>query len=147
MLTGAERSRRWRAANLDKARAKARAWAERNRDSNRARSAAWRAANGVHVALYGAVWAKNNRAKINATHAKRRAAEHTATPRWADPAEIATIYEAAALTGCEVDHIVPLVSPKVCGLHCPANLQLLPRGENRAKGNRYWPDMFEEKNT
>lgn len=40
-----------------------------------------------------------------------------------------------------VDHIVPIKSPIVCGLHCEANLQILPEAENIRKGNRHWPDM------
>jgi len=40
-----------------------------------------------------------------------------------------------------VDHIVPLSSPKVCGLHCSANLQVIPKHVNDSKGNAWWPDM------
>jgi hypothetical protein len=43
----------------------------------------------------------------------------------------------------EVDHVVPLKSKLVCGLHCEANLQIIKRSANRSKSNRRWPDMPE----
>ena len=42
-----------------------------------------------------------------------------------------------------VDHIVPLNSKSVCGLHVWANFELLPSEVNRKKSNKYWPDMPE----
>ena len=41
----------------------------------------------------------------------------------------------------DVDHIVPLKNPIVCGLHVESNLQVIPELENIRKGNRRWPDM------
>ncbi len=67
--------------------------------------------------------------------------------RGANPDKIREFYETADGLGMctgdwyEVDHVVPLKSDIVCGLHCEANLQILPRTENRSKSNRYWPDM------
>lgn len=78
-------------------------------------------------------------------NAKRRAAERQAVPRWVNVSAIREIYrQAATMSGVHVDHIVPLVSPIVCGLHVPENLQILPASENMSKSNRYWPDMPEE---
>lgn len=37
----------------------------------------------------------------------------------------------------EVDHIVPISHPNVCGLHVPWNLQIIASKENRVKGNSF----------
>lgn len=42
--------------------------------------------------------------------------------------------------GMEVDHIIPLNHPLVCGLHCPANFQYLTREANRKKSNYFDQD-------
>lgn len=51
-------------------------------------------------------------------------------------------YKLAKEKGMEVDHIVPLNSDMVCGLHCIDNFQFLTREENARKSNKYWPDMW-----
>lgn len=72
------------------------------------------------------------------------------TPCWADPAATEAVYNAArALTATtgephEVDHLVPINHPLVCGLHWHANLCPTPALLNRAKSNNRWPGMWGE---
>lgn len=86
--------------------------------------------------------AVNERAKA----ATRRATRLLATPSWVDGDAVLAFYAEANRLSIEkgtvhhVDHIVPLQSKTVCGLHCEANLQVLPGAENISKSNRRWPD-------
>lgn len=65
-------------------------------------------------------------------------------PAWADLEVIKTIYKRAERQKKQVDHIVPLNNPIVCGLHCEDNMQLLTELENVNKSNNWWPDMPDE---
>ena len=38
-----------------------------------------------------------------------------------------------------VDHIIPLNSKVVCGLHIETNLRIIDLEENKSKGNRFKP--------
>jgi hypothetical protein len=83
-------------------------------------------------------WFRNNRAKHNFKEARRRALKLKATPKWLTQqhwAEIRRFYEECP-DGHHVDHIHPLVSDIVCGLHVPWNLQWLPAKENILKSNK-----------
>jgi len=92
---------------------------------------------------------KNNPAKYAAKEMRRKAIRLQATPSWSNKKIIDDYYLRAAcwskLSGeqFEVDHIVPLKSKFVCGLHCETNLRIISGRENRVKGNRYWPGMSE----
>ena len=50
-------------------------------------------------------------------------------------------YDLAKRRGLEVDHIIPLQHPKVCGLHVPENLQMLTRSANAKKSNKFDEDV------
>lgn len=82
-----------------------------------------------------------NKDRYNAWGAKYRAVKKNAIPKWADLDAISEAYKEAEYHGLHVDHIIPLQSKYVCGLHVWDNLQLLTESKNKAKGNRYWPDM------
>ena len=91
-------------------------------------------------------WQKSNRDIMNAHSAKTRIKRLKREPKWLKDYfedEIKAVYRAAKaaedFTGIkyEVDHIVPLQGKLVSGLHVPWNLQLLPKKNNRKKGNRY----------
>ncbi len=72
--------------------------------------------------------------------AKRLSLLKKAIPKWADFKKMNEIYKSAD-GEFHVDHIIPLTSKYVSGLHTEDNLQLLPAKDNIVKGNRYWPDM------
>lgn len=84
-------------------------------------------------------WRELNMGKVNAQIAKRRATALRATPTWAEHEQITALYEQARhlteTTGVDhqVDHIVPLNSEMVCGLHCIVNLQILTADANNRK--------------
>jgi hypothetical protein len=102
----------------------------RNKTSIRIRSAAWYRAHPEFVA---------------AKQAKRRSSAIQATPAWANDFFIKEAYALARLRTkifgfkWHVDHIVPLNSGTVCGLHVEHNLQVIPGSSNLVKSNRFWP--------
>lgn len=103
--------------------------------------------NKDHILKVKKEWRQQNTDKANASTAKRRALKLQATPSWVDHDVVLGMYKLATLFNnvgviMQVDHIVPLQSSLVCGLHCQDNLQLLLSSDNNSKGNRYWPDQW-----
>jgi hypothetical protein len=127
--------------------AKAKAWRAANPESVKAILRKHREANKEAHAAFHKAWAEANRDRRRAVGSRYRAALLQAIPAWASPDKIAAIYKRAMEIEREtgkkhqVDHIVPLQSKIVCGLHCEANLQVLTASENASKKNYWWPDM------
>ena len=89
---------------------------------------------------------KNNKETYLARYSKRRAQIKNAVPKWYCTEDDKIFIEMReeckrleATTGLvyEVDHIVPLQSSLVCGLHWRENWQILTRAENRKKSNKH----------
>jgi hypothetical protein len=93
-----------------------------------------------------ALYINNNKDKKRSYDASRKAVLLRAQPAWLSDkqkADILHFYSQAWQLGLEVDHIVPLRSKNVCGLHVPWNLQLLSRSANASKNNKFdnWSDI------
>lgn len=90
---------------------------------------------------------KNNKPAVLNRNRLRKLAQLQALPKWANLAKIKEFYIERELISKEtgevyhVDHIVPINSKLVCGLHCEFNLQIILGSENIKKQNKYWPDM------
>lgn len=121
-----------------------------NREAIVTRATVWKKENPLKNKKHASDFAKNNLHKKSAAAAQRRSRMLKATPTWANKEQVEKIYETAALMTRDtdiphhVDHIVPLQSKVVCGLHVENNLRVMIGEENRSKGNRYWPDMPEK---
>jgi 5-methylcytosine-specific restriction endonuclease McrA len=128
---------RWRATHREKARAASARWNAANQEKVAANQARSRAANRERDAANVARWKAENPERVVADLAHRRAMKLRATPAWANQDLIYSFYRMAKVFGMEVDHIIPLISKKVCGLHSEHNLQLLTKGENSRKRNKF----------
>lgn len=141
------RVKEWQRKFPEKMELKRKTYYARNIEKQRERAAKYAAKTKDKRKAYGARYAALNREKLAATSAKRRAMKLNATPAWADQFLISEVFHLAKIrskaTGISwhVDHIVPLRSDFVCGLHCEANLQVIPGRSNQSKSNRYWPNM------
>jgi 5-methylcytosine-specific restriction endonuclease McrA len=101
---------------------------------------------------YRNAWKRNNVLQVRADTKARRRKHRIATPKWLtrrQKSEIRQLYQIAMTmtktTGEQyvVDHIVPLRSEFVCGLHVPWNLRVITREENLAKSNQLVDTPFD----
>lgn len=126
---------KWRDANMDKHKVSAKRWKTNNQERQ----------NAYERARYAA--SQDMRVKAAERCRRYQISKRMATPKWADIRAMRVLYAKAQewerLTGVEwhVDHVVPITSDIVCGLHTWDNLQVLVGGVNLSKLNRAWPDM------
>lgn len=142
----AERMKAYHHANREAALERMKAYYHANKEAVAEQRKSYRLANKETLAERDKAYYEANRPLYYAKNAQRKASKKKATPAWADLEAIKGIYLLAAINreggfDLHVDHIVPLQSDIVCGLHCEANLQLMRASDNISKGNRRWPDM------
>jgi len=142
-------ARDWRKANPDKRRAIAKRWQLANAEKYKKLIADWQKRNAEKRRETVRNYAKRHSARVNVRNRRYSGQRKVAMPPWANEFFMEEAYALARLrtqvTGDKwvVDHIVPLRSAIVCGLHAHTNLQVIPHIANSSKGNKWWPDMPE----
>lgn len=134
--------RKWELDNPKKRALNANLWVKNNLEKRRQIANNWVAKNKEQHSKTCKNWKLNNKDKLSVYSVKRRTSKLKSTPLFADLNKIKEIYENAAKMrnkgfNVEVDHIIPLISKKVCGLHVEWNLQIIDATENRKKSNKF----------
>lgn len=135
------------AANKDRLVENGASYRKSNQETIKNARAAYYVLNKNKVDAINRKWQKDNPAKRNVIAMRRKAKKLQAIPKWTNQFFISEIYDLAnrrrKMTGIDwhVDHIVPLQHKLVCGLHCEANLRVIPATINRHKHNSWWPEM------
>jgi len=140
-------AKKWSNENKEKSNAAAREWRKRNKERHHAMVTAWDKAHPIEKLAQVKRYQKKYPERIRALQRKRDASKIGATPKWANLFFLEEAYDLARRrTKCtgfkwHVDHIVPLQSKLVCGLHSHTNIQVIPAIHNQKKNNKFWPDM------
>jgi hypothetical protein len=136
----------WRAKNKQHVAELSAANYRKNLTANRAKRAKYNSEHKEKTKLRRQQYLKENPHLGRYWANKRRVIKLQRTPKWltlSDWEKIEEYYQYATIltqvTGIfyEVDHIIPLQGKNISGLHCPENLQILTRFENRSKGHKF----------
>jgi hypothetical protein len=120
-----------------------------NAEERKLRWKEWRKNNLEYDKNRNAEYGKRKPEIIRAKQARRRATCKAQLPSWACIQKIKNVYKYAKQLEIEtgvkmhVDHIYPLKSNYMCGLHVENNLQIILASENCSKGNRIWPGQLD----
>jgi hypothetical protein len=129
--------RKYRADNNERLRQQALARGEPER-AKRARHQKLRENPDYYASAWRRWYQKNKGSELARTRLRNLRLEN-AFPEWASAEAIEAIY-LSRRPGEHVDHIFPLQSDWVCGLHHENNLQVLPAHENLSKSNKRLPE-------
>jgi hypothetical protein len=130
----------WYRSNRDRARKTRKIYAEKHAEESAIQKKAYRLTIVDKLRETRRQHYRLNKSRYLANAMGRKKYVKRATPPWADHEAIVKFYELrdtlSEQTGIQyhVDHIVPLRSKFVCGLHVPANLQVIPAVDNLSKG-------------
>ncbi len=122
----------YRHANPDRWSAKNSKWNESNRIRKRESDKVYREAR------------KGRRKALRSLYkTKKRQASVISVSEWdifviEECQDLITVRNQETKIDWHIDHMLPLNSKKVCGLHCGDNLQVIPAQMNLEKGNKLW---------
>ena len=137
-----QRTRDWETNNKEKRKESSKQWTLNNKKKRQEVCKKYYENNKNKALEATKKWKSNNRDKLLFYASQRRLIKKESMPLWADVSKIQDIYNIAiSMRGngidVHVDHIIPLRSKLVCGLHVHNNLQILSAKENLSKFNKF----------